>query len=297
MKRHLPPFSGLIAFHEAVRHGTLTEAARALNVSQPAVSRRIAQLEADLGAPLFDRGRKPVKLTEAGRELVAALGTGFDLIESATDRIRRAAKEHVVTVSGPSGFVAFWLIPRLGPLRDAFPDTVIRIISMEQGEAGRPGDVMIRFGMPNPAQADEVKILGEDVFPAASPYYLSRHPQPKTPEEFTQHTLLTMEGTRRFWYDWPSWFTAVGATMPDDVKQLDFNTYAMAINAALAGQGICLSWSGLLDSFLETGALVRLTGLTAGSERGYFLARRDRQATRPEVDAVARWIAHSGGAG
>lgn len=55
----LPGFSGLTAFYAAARHGTLTAAASELNVSQPAVSRRIAQLEADLGCALFDRSRKP----------------------------------------------------------------------------------------------------------------------------------------------------------------------------------------------------------------------------------------------
>ena len=49
----LPGFSGLTAFYAAARHGTLTAAAAELNVSQPAVSRRIAALEADLGCALF----------------------------------------------------------------------------------------------------------------------------------------------------------------------------------------------------------------------------------------------------
>lgn len=295
METRLPPFSGLTAFHAAVRHGTLTGAARELNVSQPAISRRIAQLESDLGTPLFDRSRKPVQLTEAGREMMTAVRSGFEVIETATDRIRRAAKGRVVTVSGPSGFVAFWLIPRLGTLQEACPGTVIRIISMEQGEAGRPGDVMIRFGAPNPGRTDEIKILGEEVFAAASPLYLSRHPAPETTEDFASHTLLTMEGARRFWHDWPSWFAARGAAMQTDARVVDFNTYAMLVNALLAGQGIGLCWAGLLDSFIETGALVRLSGQSAASERGYFIALRDGHATRPEVQDVLDWIAETGG--
>ncbi|MDI3335000.1 LysR substrate-binding domain-containing protein [Defluviimonas aestuarii] len=296
METRLPPFSGLTAFHAAVRHGTLTGAARELNVSQPAISRRIAQLEADLGTPLFDRSRKPVQMTEAGREMMAALRSGFDMIEAATDRIRRAAKGRVVTVSGPSGFVAYWLIPRLGALQEAIPGTVIRIISMEHGEAGRPGDVMIRFGVPDLQRQNEVKILGEEVFAAASPLYLARHKAPGTTDDLAGHTLLTMEDARRFWHDWPSWFAARGAKMPGGTRHLDFNSYAMLINAALAGQGVCLCWSGLLDSFFETGALVRLGDQSAASERGYFLALRDGHGARPEVREVLGWIAKTGGA-
>lgn len=296
MVTRLPPFSGLTAFHAAVRHGTLTGAARELNVSQPAISRRIAQLESDLGTQLFDRSHKPVQMTEAGREMMAALRSGFDLIEAATDRVRRAATGRVVTVSGPSGFVAYWLIPRLGALQEAIPGTVIRIVSMEHGEAGRPGDVMIRFGDPDAQRPDEIKILGEEVFAAASPLYLSRQAAPETAADFANHTLLTMEGTRRFWHDWPSWFAARGAELPKGTRHLDFNSYAMLISAALAGQGICLCWSGLLDTFLATGALVRLSDPSAVSERGYFLDLRDGHAARSEVRDVLGWIADSGGA-
>ncbi|MEM7652622.1 MAG: LysR family transcriptional regulator, partial [Pseudomonadota bacterium] len=51
----LPPFSALIAFDAAARHGTFTKAAQEQNVSQPAISRRVAMLERDLGCSLFDR--------------------------------------------------------------------------------------------------------------------------------------------------------------------------------------------------------------------------------------------------
>ena len=56
----LPSFSNLIAFDAVARNGTLTRAAEELNVSQPAISRRLSALEADLGLPLFDRTTKPL---------------------------------------------------------------------------------------------------------------------------------------------------------------------------------------------------------------------------------------------
>ena len=113
MGPRLPAFSGLTAFYAAARHGTLTGAARELNVSQPAISRRIAALEADLGCALFDRARKPAQITEAGQQLLRALRSGFGQIEQVTDQLRQGSRNRVVTVLGPSGFVAYWLIPRL----------------------------------------------------------------------------------------------------------------------------------------------------------------------------------------
>ncbi|SLN67249.1 Glycine cleavage system transcriptional activator [Falsiruegeria litorea R37] len=288
----LPGFSGLTAFYAAARHGTLTAAAQELNVSQPAISRRIAALEADLGVALFDRGRKPVRMTQAGRDLLRALHGGFGQIESAVAQIRQAAKGRVVTVTAPSGFVAFWLIPRLGELEDAFPDVTIRIMSQEYGEAVRPGDVLIRFGLPE--EGDEMRLLGDAVFPVASPLYLDKRGMSGADHDLSKMTLLTMETARSQWHDWPSWFRAAGLDMPKGARVLDFTSYAMLVNAVLAGQGVGLCWDGVLDSFLDTGAITRLRLHHAISARGYFLSARDGLAAERAVQDILHWIAEKG---
>ncbi|MCE8515468.1 LysR family transcriptional regulator [Ruegeria pomeroyi] len=284
----LPSFSGLTAFYAAARRGTLTAAAAELNVSQPAVSRRIAMLETDLGCPLFDRSHKPVRMTQAGRDLLRALQGGFGQIEAAVAQIRQSAQGKVVTVTAPSGFVAFWLIPQLGDLEAAFEDVTIRIISQEYGEATRPGDIAIRFGLAE--GGGETRLLGEGVFPAASPLYLDRREMNGDSYDFARMTLLTMETARSQWHDWPSWFRAVGVPMPHKARVLDFSSYAMLVNAALAGQGVCLCWDGVLDRFLEAGALVRLEGPEAVSARGYFIAAREGLAAPPHVLGILDWI-------
>lgn len=288
----LPAFSGLTAFYAAARHGTLTAAAAELNVSQPAVSRRIASLEADLGAVLFDRSRKPVKLTQAGRDLLRALRGGFGQIESAVAQIRQASRGRVVTVTAPSGFVAFWLIPRLGELEAAFPDLTIRIMSQEYGEAQRPGDIVIRFGLPD--EMGENRLLGHDVYPVASPLYLDKRGMNGTDYDLSQMTLLTMEAARSHWHDWPSWFRSAGMVMPQKARVLDFTSYAMLVHAALAGQGVCLCWDGVMDSFLEAGAMVRLDGPSAISARGYFISARDGLAADDKVRDILTWIEGKG---
>ncbi|MEZ5911515.1 MAG: LysR family transcriptional regulator [Paracoccaceae bacterium] len=287
---HLPGFSGLTAFYAAVRNGTLTGAAAALNVSQPAVSRRIAALEAELGCRLFDRNHKPARLTDEGRQLMRALRSGFGQIEQAVEALRRAGRARPVTIAGPSGFIAYWLIPKLAELEAAFPSVPVRIMSQEHGEPGTSADLDVRFGLPDPDRPGEVQILGEEVYPVASPLYLARRGLDPARPVFVGQTLLTMQSARRHWYDWPAWFEATGAHMPEDTRHLDFNTYAMVVNAALAGQGIALSWAGLLEAFVETGALVRLDGPVAKSQRGYFMAARDGFAARREVRAVADWL-------
>jgi LysR family glycine cleavage system transcriptional activator len=286
----LPGFSGLTAFFAAARAGSLTAAAEELNVSQPAISRRIAALEADLGCVLFDRTHKPIRLNQQGDELFLALQAGFGQIEHVVERIRQFAKGKVVTVTAPSGFVAFWLIPRLGELEAAFEDVTVRIISQEYGDPARPGDIVIRFGLPSASGPEERRLLGEEVFPVASPLYLERRGMAADRYDFARMTLLTMERARSHWHDWPSWFRDAGQPRPEKVRELDFSSYSMVVNAALAGQGVALCWDGVLNSFLETGAVVRLEGPHAISARGYFIRARDGHMANPGVQEILDWF-------
>ncbi|MGY3289098.1 DNA-binding transcriptional LysR family regulator [Bradyrhizobium sp. LM3.6] len=68
MTRKLPPLNALRVFETAARSENFTQAAKRLNVSQGAVSRHIAQLEAFLGLRLFVRGQRDARLTAPGEE-------------------------------------------------------------------------------------------------------------------------------------------------------------------------------------------------------------------------------------
>jgi len=69
----LPPMAALRPFEAAARLGSMSAAARELGVSQPAVSRMLAHLEAFLGQPLFNRTARGLTLTDAGLTLQRAV--------------------------------------------------------------------------------------------------------------------------------------------------------------------------------------------------------------------------------
>ena len=68
-RRFLPSFSLLAAFEAAARSGSVTAAANELGLTQSAVSRQISDLEAQTGMQLFERIRRRVVLSEAGRKV------------------------------------------------------------------------------------------------------------------------------------------------------------------------------------------------------------------------------------
>ncbi len=66
-RRLLPPLSCLTAFEAVARLGSVTEAARELDLTQSAVSRQVQKLEAQVNTPLFGRDHKRLQLTDHGR--------------------------------------------------------------------------------------------------------------------------------------------------------------------------------------------------------------------------------------
>jgi len=287
----LPAFSSLLAFDAVARHGSLTSAAAELNVTQPAISRRIAHAEADLGCALIDRSTRPVGLTEQGVLLFDVLRSGLSRLETVVERIRCDVSEDTISISAGSGLAAYWLIPRLPDMQVEFPDAVIGIISQSHSDRNTVGDIQIRFGDGVWPGFETTKILGEEVFPVASPLLLENQVAPMSLDDLEKFQLLGLQENDGQWYDWTTWFPAVGRTAPRRIRSLDFDNYALMVNAALAGQGICLCWSGLLDDFLSSGGLVRVTEQSASSDRGYFVTHREHLPSDSPVRALATWLA------
>ena len=115
MPPSLPPLRLLTVFETVLRRGSAREAAAELNVSQPAVSQSLRQLENHVGTPLLDRSTRPAALTAAGRMLETASLDGLGRIADAVAQIRRmrAADESAVTIACSVGFATYWLMPRL----------------------------------------------------------------------------------------------------------------------------------------------------------------------------------------
>lgn len=117
----------LRAFMAIHRHGSVTEAARQLHMSQPAVSQQLQALETVTGRRLFRRLPRGVEPTPAGRELAEQVGSHLDSVEEAWGQWlgRLATGDHgalhgsSVYLGGPSEFISGRVLPALGPLISA----------------------------------------------------------------------------------------------------------------------------------------------------------------------------------
>jgi DNA-binding transcriptional LysR family regulator len=105
------------------RHASFTEAAREEFLTQPAVSRRIRQLEAELGVRLFEQIGKSLHLTDGGRVLAAEAERLLGSIERSAEAVRRVRSvEHGSLRIGASSTPGFYLLPRVvGRFHRRFP--------------------------------------------------------------------------------------------------------------------------------------------------------------------------------
>ena len=122
--RHEKWVGRLHSLVEVARRGSITQAARALGLTQPALTRRLQQLEEELGAELLVRGRKGVTLTELGRLVV---DQGRQVLERYS-RLREDVGAHLrleagtVRVGGGATAVSLLLPEVIREFRQSHPD-------------------------------------------------------------------------------------------------------------------------------------------------------------------------------
>ena len=117
----LPPLNAVRTFEAAARLGSFALAAGELGVTPSAVSHQVRSLEDQLGVSLFNRVRRTIVLTDAGRHYAEEIAGAFARIAAATKGIGEAGKGGVLTVHSTPSFATQWLMPRLSRFQAQHP--------------------------------------------------------------------------------------------------------------------------------------------------------------------------------
>ena len=174
--------------------GSLMGAARALQARQPTLSRHVAELEAQLGAPLFERTGRGVVPTAAALAIADAARQMQDGAEQLGRTLLRTRDATTGTVRiSTSEVAATWLLPPvLAALHEAEPGIQIELLASNalSNLLRREADIAVR--MVRPAQTSLIaRKLGEiPIVAAAHDSYLTRAGTPRTPQDLQQHTLI-----------------------------------------------------------------------------------------------------------
>lgn len=131
------PLGPIEAFVVVARSQGLSQAAAAMGLTVPALSRRSRQLEAHLGTPFFHRLPRGLRLTEAGEAYFGSLAPAWETIRNATEAARR--QPNTLRLSIMPSFAANWLGPRLRRFRSQCRD-----IALTLETAPKPVDISAR---------------------------------------------------------------------------------------------------------------------------------------------------------
>jgi LysR family glycine cleavage system transcriptional activator len=290
----LPPLDLLVGFEAAARHLSFTKAGEELFLTQSAVSRQMKELEDQLGIPLFERRHRALALTEAGQQFYAVTAQVITTMRGATERLRaQAGRKRPLSVTTTNSFASLWLIPRLAGFTRTHPGVDVRITADTRvQDLERDGlDVAIRHGPPSLAGPNAVKLMGERVFPVASPKLLKRLPLRK-PADLARHVLLQYDDPdmRHPWLHWKTWLEVERLSDLRPAGTLLFSGYEQIIPAALEGHGVALGRSPLVGDLVRQGKLVAPFTSTAEPARGYFAIVSKTAVTRPEVADFVAWL-------
>lgn len=281
-RRTLPPLNALRSFEAAGRKLSFRAAAEELGVSQGAVAQQVRALEARFGIELFHRLPRGLSLTPLGAAYLFDVTRAFDTLVESTGRL--AARPEMVTISVPPTVAAKLLIPRLAEFNAALPDIELRTMATEAlSDFDRDQvDIAVRMtSSPFPANLNALLLFRQELVAVASPHLLNALRLPLSTEEL--RTLPLLHDAHNHW---PAFFGENGK-LPGAV----FNQTTLALDAALAGQGVALACRAFVTPDLEAGRLKQVTQQTTIRGPDYFLVCKRSPSPRKAVTAVWDWCA------
>ncbi|MGE0006664.1 MAG: LysR substrate-binding domain-containing protein [Parvibaculaceae bacterium] len=282
------PLKALRAFEAAARHRNLLRAADELAVTHGAVSHQIRNLERELKAPLFDRRRRPILLTQAGEQLLAAVHDSFDRLTRVASAIQNGEIEGEITLSCVPGLAANWLVPRLGRFLSLHANVAVHVVTeyWRHPKIADQADLAIAYGSAEHPGRRVVRLGHAEFFPVCSPALRRRRPPLRQPCDIAGHTLLH-EYTDEAW---SRWLAASRLPGLKPARNVYFDGAHLSLEAARAGYGIALGDTATVRGDLADGRLVRLFERTVPAAFPYYLVAPPESEHPAAARALEKWL-------
>lgn len=289
MKFDLPPLNSLPAFEAAARHKSFTRAADELFLTQAAISFQVRNLEKALSVKLFLRQHRSLELTDEGKALFGAVRSAFMTLSSEKALITKTKPKHTVSISAPMSYCSKWLLPRLDRLRHSEPKVNILIDANDNLVDLNSGVIQlaIRYCVTPPEGYHAIRLLEDNVFLVCSPQLIAAKGRDLKLQDLSEMTVLrdNMDDQK-----WSEWLKNTDSPVDTNSLEIHFSHTGIAIDAAIAGQGITLGRLSLVADDLETGRLVRPFLDIEKSAYAYYILRSHDSLDNPDADAVVAWL-------
>jgi DNA-binding transcriptional LysR family regulator len=287
----------LLSYVKVVENGGFNRAAKHLGISKSILSRRIAGLEADLGARLLTRSTRGVSPTEAGLEFKLRSERILAELDEAREAVGQLGGGVVgrLRLSAPLSFGVRYVAPVLVELARqhqrleldvSYSDRIVDLI-------GEHFDAAIRIGELKDSSLVARRIAPVRVVLAASADYLKRHGRPSKPDDLLAHECLIYTGSTVA--DWPfqSGKRMIGIRPNGRLRS---DSGEVLLQWAIAGLGIAYLPSFEVADAIERGALEPLLLDYAPPEFGIYVVRPPGTYVSGKVRLLIETVAeHFGG--
>lgn len=232
-------------------------AARKLNISPPAVTRAISELEAHLGVRLLTRTTRVVRVTDAGARYVEDCRRILADLAEADESVSglHGAPRGRLTLTAPVLFGALYVTPIVTEYLQRYPEVTAscwfldRVVNMmDEGV-----DIAVRIGELPDSSMQAIRVGKVRRVICAAPSYLERHGEPQSPDELAAHTIVSASGVTPA----PEWrLVENGAARIVKLQpRMITTTNDSAVAAAVAGFGLSRLMSYQVAEHVREGRL------------------------------------------
>jgi DNA-binding transcriptional LysR family regulator len=234
--------NALVVFAKVVEANGFSEAARRLKMPVSTVSRRIAELEDELGIRLLERSTRSLRLTELGAEVLEQAVRSAEINDAIENIVsnRRARVSGTLRLSSPPSVSDTLLTPLVTAFQASYPDVRIEILVTNRyiDHITEGIDLAFRLGALKDSALVARRILTYRHQLVASPAYLDNCEPPHRPQDLLKHRLIAFA----YWRPEYSWtFTPCNGDQQETVAfqpYLAMNDFSGVAAALLAGAGI-----------------------------------------------------------
>lgn len=290
MKRDipLPSVSVLRCFEAAAKHQSFTAAAEELGLTQSGVSRQVKELEDQIGAALFRREGRGIRLTQAGRSLGDSLASDLTRLRATISQaVAAGSTQEMLTIGVLPAFGERWLVPRLGEFKARRQNLDLMLYSRSEpfDIAEQRVDVAIHFGANDWPGAKLTPLCPEYLIVAAAPALIEEH-RVSSREDIFRMPLLHLTTRPHLW-------SVFRKSVPGSEERAQigsyFDQFPLIISAAVNGMGAAILPTYLVEAEITSGALKQLAPVKDGSGHNYYVATPAGKLS-PAASDFVNWI-------
>lgn len=288
-------------FCKAAELQGFTAAAQALGVTAAAVSRSVGRLEERLGAKLFTRTTRLMRLTEEGRAYFEQCRQALAQIENAERAINgsQAEPSGLLRISMPTTYGHYRVLPVLPQFMARYPTIQVEVdLSNRNIDFVEDGyDLAIRGGTPTDSRlvARTLEDAGFGVF--AAPQYLARRGTPETPEQLQAHDCIA--------FVLPSTGRGLPWVFRQDSQDVDVAVLSRVsvqgdvlgcLPYAVGGGGLLQTYHFVAQRHVDAGSLVEVLQAFSGRSRPFSILYPQNRHLSAKVRAFVAFLLEHGGA-